>query len=368
MKAKKTVRNILLVIIGIILIIFIAVFSVYSSRIKTMSGIEKITDYDDYNMYRMDVKYDYDIDKIISYGIADTQSYSNAVIKTALPLIPVKMKAPDFGCSAFILETEDGEVVMGRNYDFRYNSSAMVVHCEPKDGYSSVAFAALDNIGVQNADESIVSKLTSLTAPFVCLDGINEKGVSIAVLALDSEPTKQFTDKPDMSTTLAIRLVLDKAASTEEAVELLSQYDMFATSGKDYHFYIADSTGDGRVVEYDCESEERTLVAIPTRTVTNFYTLYADKVTEYGKNGIYGHGKDRYDKIESVFNETDVLTKDTAMEALMAASQDSSKDDITSNTQWSIVFDNTNLTLDCVLYRDWENVIKYDLKTNDFIE
>ena len=30
-------------------------------------------------------------------------------------------------------------------------------------------------------------KLASLTAPYICLDGLNEKGVSIAVLTLDSD-------------------------------------------------------------------------------------------------------------------------------------------------------------------------------------
>ena len=54
-----------------------------------------------------------------------------------------------------------------------------------------------------------------------------------------------------------------RAATTEEAVELLNQYDMFATSGRDYHFYITDASGDGRVVEYDCESETREMVATP---------------------------------------------------------------------------------------------------------
>jgi len=37
-------------------------------------------------------------------------------------------------------------------------------------------------------DESLKKKLATLTAPFICLDGMNEKGVSIAVLTLDSEP------------------------------------------------------------------------------------------------------------------------------------------------------------------------------------
>ena len=36
--------------------------SVYEGRFQTISSIQKVTDYDEYNLYRMDVKYDYDLD------------------------------------------------------------------------------------------------------------------------------------------------------------------------------------------------------------------------------------------------------------------------------------------------------------------
>lgn len=83
------------------------------------------------------------------------------------------------------------------------------------------------------------------------------------MLTLDSEPTYQQTGKPTITPTLAIRLVLDHAATTAEAVALLREYDMFASGGRDYHFYITDASGDGRVVEYDCDDPARPLVDTP---------------------------------------------------------------------------------------------------------
>lgn len=372
-KSKKAKRILLITLISLVavLAVMLAVFAaVYSSRFKTMSSIERLTDYEDgFNVYRMDVEYDYDLDGIIASGITDTQSFIDAVVGEALPLLPIKIKAPDFSCSAFGLTLTDGDNVMGRNYDFRYDTSAMLVYCAPEGGYKSVAFAALDNVSANNADGSIKSKFACLTAPFICLDGMNEKGVSIAVLTLDSEPTAQDTDKPNISTTLAIRLILDRAASTAEAIELLKQYDMIASSGRDYHFYINDASGDGRVVEWDCHSDTRELVATPVRTVTNFFTIYKDLVTEAKENGIYGHGKDRYVKIEAVFEAADgSFTGDVAWNALKSASQLPVPDDVTSNTQWSIVFNNTDRTLEFVLRRNWEDVIAYDLNSNQVAE
>ena len=336
----------------------------YTGRFQTIRTIEKVTDYEDYNLYCMDVKYDYDLDRVIEYGITDDQSLVDAIVEEAIPILPVHIRVPDFGCSAFTLQEANGDILMGRNYDFRRDTSAMLVYCEPENGYKSVGFAALDNISVNTPKESMKKKLATLTAPFICLDGMNEKGVSIAVLTLDSEPVHQNTGKPVIGTTLAIRLILDRAASTAEAVELLQQYDMFASGGRDYHFYITDSTGDGRVIEYDCESETRELVATPVRSVTNFFALYKDQVLPDQRNGIYGHGKERYDKIEALFDYEEVYTKEVAWEALKAAAQEPSVEDITSNTQWSIVYDDTNLTVEIILRRNWEDVIGYDLKDN----
>lgn len=362
MKALKISLIILAALIVVVAIIFTIV---YFTRFQTIATIQKITDYDEYNLYRMDVKYDYNIENIINYGITDNQSVVDAITKEALPLLPVHIEAPEFGCSAFSVEDTEGDNLMGRNYDFANNSSAMLVYSTPKDGYKSVAFAALDNISANNADANLKSKFACLTAPFVCLDGMNEKGVSIAVLTLDSEPTKQDTGKPTISTTLAIRLVLDKAATTQEAVDLLKKYDMMASSGRDYHFYITDSSGDGRIIEYNLDNG-RELVATSVRTATNFFEIYKDKVKPNQHNEIYGHGKERYDSIEEIFtNNEGKITTNVAWEALKAASQTPKEGDVTSNTQWSILYNNTDLTAEIVIRRDWNTVTTYDLNLNE---
>lgn len=254
---------------------------------------------------------------------------------------------------------------MGRNYDFRNNTSAMLVCCTPENGYKSVAYAALDNVSANVPEESIKKKLASLTAPFVCLDGMNEKGVSIAVLIVDSEPVHQSTGKPVIFTSLAVRLVLDRAATTQEAVDLLRGYDMFSAGGRDYHFYITDAKGDGRILEYDCESEARTLVATPVSAATNFYTLYQEKVLPNQRNSIYGHGRERYDAVLDVFRQQEGnYTDDTVWAALRAASQDPEPESVTSNTQWSVAYNNTDLTSDIVIRRNWKDITHYDLKEN----
>ena len=111
-------------------------------------------------------------------------------------------------------------------------------------------------------------------APFACLDGVNERGMSIAVLTLDSAPTHQVSGRQHINTALAIRLVLDRAASTQEAVELLARYDMHAMADRDYHFFLNDASGDSRAIEYDPYDPDRPLIDLPVRQMTNFFARY----------------------------------------------------------------------------------------------
>lgn len=240
------------------------------ARKHTLDSVKKLTDYSDFNLYKMDICYDYSIDKIIDRGIFDDESALGAIVQEVLSDYPVNLKMPNFGCSAFTMKNPDS-VMMGRNYDFKNDTSSMLVYCSPKDGYRSVAFAALDNVGANNPELSDETRLATLLSPFISLDGINEKGVSIAVLTLDSKPVRQQSGKPVIATTLAIRLILDRAASTEEAVTLFEKYDMFASSGRDYHFYVTDASGDGRVIEYDCNSDDRKLVVTKSPAEMNTY-------------------------------------------------------------------------------------------------
>ncbi|MDY4923179.1 linear amide C-N hydrolase [Frisingicoccus sp.] len=361
---NKVIKRVLIILLMIVVLAAAVFLGIYFSRIQTIGSIEQLTDYEDgYNLYRMDVKYDYSIENVINRGIEDDQMMIDSMLKEVLPLLPVTIKAPNFGCTSFSLTDTDGDVHMGRNYDFKSDTSAMLVYCTPKDGYKSVAVAALDNVSANVPDANIKKKLASLASPFICLDGINEKGVSISVLTLDSEPVRQNTGKPVISTTLAIRLVLDRAATTEEAVELLRSYDMYSSAGRDYHFYITDASGDGRVVEYDCESETRELVATPTEAVTNFFIIYKEKALPNQKNGIYGHGRERYDAVIKVLEEEKGnYTNDTVWNAMQSAAQNPNPVDVTSNTQWSVSYNNTDLTAEIVIRRNWDDINYFSLE------
>ena len=47
---------------------------------------------------------------------------------------------------------------------------------------------------------------------------MNEKGLAVGVLLIDTEATDQRTDRVDITTTTAIRMMLDRCATVDEAV------------------------------------------------------------------------------------------------------------------------------------------------------
>ncbi len=335
----------------------------YEDQIASIVSLKKLSAYEGpYNLYEVSIDYDYDLDALTGEPCRTDQGYLDAAVAQVLPGIPVTVSAPTFACSAFRAVGPDG-VLMGRNYDFKDDTSALLVRTNPKDGYTSIAFCALNNLRANVADEGLKSRAAAIVAPFACLDGINEKGVSIAVLTLDSDPVDQKTEKPAISTSLAIRLVLDRAASTQEAVSLLSSYDMHASAGRDYHFFINDATGDSRVVEYDPTDPARRLVATPAREITNYYALNADKVEPSRHNGIWGHGKERALAIAQVLDACEGKQDiEAAWKALVASAQEPNPEDITSNTQWSIVYSNTNATAAFALRRHWGDVFEFSVK------
>lgn len=165
------------------------------ARKHTLDSVKKLTDYSDFNLYKMDICYDYSIDKIIDRGIFDDESALGAILQEVLSDYPVNLKMPNFGCSAFTMKNPDS-VMMGRNYDFKNDTSSMLVYCSPKNGYRSVAFSALDNVGANNPELSDETRLATLLSAFISLDGINEKGVSSQFSHLTASPSVSKAESP----------------------------------------------------------------------------------------------------------------------------------------------------------------------------
>ena len=232
-----------------------------------------------------------------------------------------------FGCSTLSVQRRDGGYFFGRNFDWN-TCSALIVSSRPAQGYASISTVNLDFIKAGGVDISgLPDSVQAIIALYAPLDGMNEKGLAVSVnMIQDSDTIEQNTDKPDITTTTAIRLLLNRAADVEEAIFLLEQYDMHASMGMMVHFAIADA--DGRSVAVEYVNNEMTVT--DTQIVTNFYIAQGEK---YGIGTSQSHL--RYDILHEALNAEGVMNAEEVRNALDSVSKDNFGE--FESTEWSIV-------------------------------
>ena len=211
----------------------------------TLSTVKKVSDH----IWMMEFKGDYGLDKLLEKGckgIMDTARFVQKELRE--PSVIINPFTRDFGCSTFNTRNADGDVIMGRNFDYK-DSWCMVVWTAPHKGYRSISvdlgdFFLYGDPGKANEPKRL------LGAPYLCMDGVNEKGLCAAILEIKAKSTKQNTGKKPIINPVAIRAILDKCATVDEAVRLLCSYDMHDMILVNYHYHFADANGSSAIVEY----------------------------------------------------------------------------------------------------------------------
>ena len=247
-----------------------------------------------------------------------------------------------FGCSTLSVKSANGDSLFGRNFDWNA-CNAMVVQSQPKNGYASISTVNMDFISLSGINlSSLPDQIQALAGLYAPLDGLNEMGLAASVnMIQDNATIEQNTDKPDITTTTTIRLLLDKAANVDEAIELLNSYDMHASFGYMVHFAIADRNGNSVVVEY----VNNEMVVTETPAVTNFY------LAEGEKNGIGTlQSHERYEILMNRLADSETMEMNDVRDALDSVSKDNFGE--FESTEWSIVM---NQSTGVVRYYHREN-------------
>ena len=240
-----------------------------------------------------------------------------------------------FGCSTISVENTEGGYYFGRNFDWN-KCNAMMVISYPSDGYASFSTVNVDFIrqGAGFVSHFLSDEILTLAALYAPLDGMNEKGLCVSVnMIQDGDTISQSTDKPDITTTTAIRMLLNRAADVDEAVELLEQYDFHASMGYMIHLAIADSTGKSVAVEYI----DNEMNVIETPILTNFY------LSEGEKNGIgTSQSHTRFEILEQTLEDVSAMNSEQVRDTLSSVSKGNFGE--FESTEWSVVFDQSALT------------------------
>ena len=280
---------------------------------------------------------DYAFDRFLEQGGANSdQNVLRFLTSTLLQAnAGLEMVGNPFGCSTISVKNAAGGYFFGRNFDWQ-TCDALVVEAYPENGYASISTVNLGFIrqGAGLAASMLSGKALTVAALYAPLDGMNEKGLCVSVnMIQDGSTIHQDTGKPDITTTTAIRLMLDKAAGVEEALELLRQYDLHASMDYMIHFAIADSSGNSVDVEY----VDNEMIVTKTPILTNFY------LAEGKKQGVgTQQSHTRFDILKQTLEDHPSMTATEVRDALDSVSKHNFGE--FESTEWSIVFDSSNLT------------------------
>ena len=379
----RTVKKALLWIIGIIAALCIAIACIWGGEIASVRTIRTVGG--NPYLYCMEYKASYDLDDVIDKELDTNGELLEYVVGRIGKGLPIKMKSAQvadedgaletMNCTSFQAAKSDGTgYLYGRNYDY-FKNPTMVTISRPKKGYASISVSDMSHFGysLEKLPDSFVASLSCLAAIYAPVDGMNEKGLATSIMTIPHQASQQDTDKPDVGTTIIMRLWLDRCATVEEALALLETVDVRhdAAVGAGYHYMVADATGDCAVVEFDKEDGWKTMIVRKAEgenamLVTNH--LLSDKYYTTEPDEAVGnpHSKSwwRYETAGAYLAaHNGVLTLDEAQECL---SQVHWKDLVWDNgiiedTQYSNIYDQNAIKLYLRNWNDYDTTQEFSL-------
>ena len=252
-------------------------------------------------------------------------------------------------CTVFSA-TGGENMIYGRNRDLYDKNLALLLYTDPPGGYKSISVVDISQLGLklEMGQDKVPwgQRILLLVAPIIPSEGINEYGVTIAKADSPSDDLRPYDpSKESLLFRTAMRVVLDHAKSTHEAIEILDQYNIaFGPTGG--HFLIADPSGDSAIVEFF----DNQMIVIrspePWLVMTNFNIGSLSENEE--------PVCERYIRTEDTLKGVQgQVSPQEAMDILEQAS--------IPETLWSIVFNLSDISMDIALYRQYDEILQVSL-------
>lgn len=341
-------------------------------QIRTVNSIEQVGD--DPYLFVMENHFEYDLDEVIENDINSnnkllvyvTEKIGHGLMKADTASL---YKNSDFGCTSFQVKKKDGDGYWyGRNYDF-FKDPTMVVINKPEEGFASISTCDLMQLGLgfDKLPTSLKNKMICLAGVYAPMDGINEKGLCTSIMALPHQAGHQNTGKHKVGTSIIMRLWLDRCATVQEAIDLLAKYDLChdIEAGSGYHYMVADADGDCAIIEFDKDDAWKTIVLRKPADSNYFHVtnhLLNPKHVTTEPDPTVGNPDSkswwRYETVNNYMIENHgVLSLEGMQKGLeMVRWVDLAlPDGEVEDTQWSNVYDQTNIVL---YHRNWNSYDK----------
>lgn len=331
-------------IFGLLAAALLAVVILWGNEIRTILSIEelrpRVAEHHDGAVYYVDVRGGFYLDDLIEQGgiSSDSELEDFVIDRLSKGLAKnLEISTPNYGCASFTAVTADGDALFARNYDNDETNTCIVCTHARRGRHATISTADLSFVGIKPSKgvQGIWDKVLCLAVPYLTLDGINDAGVSCCINMTyqgggdggTAMPTNQNTEKPDMTSTLMLRMILDYADDIEEAIEIAKSYDLHDSANTSFHYMVADESGRSAILEWVCgdditdnDGSARELVV--TYNDADAYIGEAEGSADYQwmtnfiiQPGYYLSDKqklgfDRYERINEVLGASDGVVQD----------------------------------------------------------
>ena len=287
-----------------------------------------VTQVDDYPLLTLTYTADYQFDAYLQTG--DIPFYTS-----------ITSGSKNYACTCFSAFGDDSRL-FGRNYDWPDHATYFLVFTDPPDGNASVSTVDMTFFDYHRNESPASSdnQRTRRTAPYYPFDGMNEKGVAIGMNAIPEAQTPYNISKVTIGELQLIRLVLDYANSTREAIALIQQYNI-QMEDPPIHYLIADTSGHSAIIEFVDGQMKIIDNTDPWQVTTNFIVTGLSS----HQNAPCWRYKTAYETLNA---HSGVIGENAAMNLLQSVS--------VATTRWSVVFNMKNGELQIATGRDYENL------------
>jgi hypothetical protein len=272
-----------------------------------------------------------------------------SALETINTKIAVRRSTPGdstWGCTCFIAYGNPANPQFGRNFDW-HDCIPLLLFTNPPNGYASISIVDLEYLGYTRANlpDGGGDKTALLETPGYPFDGMNEKGVTVGMMAVPAARAPYDPKKISLGELGTIRLILDFAASTDEAIALLGNYNL-RIEDPPIHYLIADPGGHSAVIEYINGTMSVLKNGEPWHVSTNFI------ITGSGAPAVSPCW--RYNTAYSELRTANgVMSSEGALGLLSRVSQ--------ASTIWSVVYGMSGGTVLVATQRGYAGALKFTL-------
>ncbi len=252
-----------------------------------------------------------------------------------------------WGCTCFTGSIDDGSRILGRNFDWPYESIPLLLFTDPPGGLASVSVVNLSYFGYsrENLPDSAADRSSLLDTPWLPFDGMNEKGVAIGMMAVPHAESPRDPAKITLGEIELIRLVLDHAENLDHAISLVRSYNI-RMEEPPIHYLIADSSGQSAIIEFLDGRMEIILNAKSWQVSTNFVFSELDDP--------FRAGCWRFQRASEILEGIGgCMSRSSSMTLLDSVSN--------ANTIWSVLYNMGSGEIRIVPGRRYSNVYQYSL-------